>query len=88
VDAAFAQAGAVPRVAVECGHLEALANMVFEGAGGAFFPAALAEAWGRAGAVVRATKPSPIREIAIVHRAGPLSPAAAAFVTAAADQRL
>lgn len=88
VDAAFAQVGAAPRVAVECGHLEALANMVFEGAGGAFFPAALAETWGRAGAVVRVTRPTPIREIGIVHRAGPLSPAAAAFVEATTEQRL
>ena len=83
VEAAFAAAGAAPRVAVECGHLEALANMVMEGAGAAFFPAAFAEAWGRAGALVRATRPAPIREIGIVHRAGPLSPAAAAFVAVA-----
>lgn len=80
VDAAFATAGVVPRVAVECGHLEALANLVFEGAGAAFFPAALAEAWGRAGAVVRVTGPAPMREIGVVHR-GVLSPAAQAFLT-------
>ena len=79
VDAAFAAAGVVPRVAVECGHLEALANLVFEGAGAAFFPAALAEAWGRAGAVVRRVRPAPRREIGVVHRGGP-SPAAAAFL--------
>ena len=82
VDAAFAHAGVVPRVAVECGHLEALANMVFEGAGSTFFPAALAEAWGRAGAIVRTTHPAPIREIGVVHRDG-LSPAARAFLACA-----
>lgn len=79
VDVAFAAAGATPRVAVECGHLEALANMVFEGAGATFFPAALAEAWGRAGATVRRTGPAPVREIGVVHR-GVLSPAAQAFL--------
>lgn len=83
IDAAFAAVGVLPRVAVQCGHLEALANMVFEGAGAAFFPAALAEAWGRAGAVVREPRPAPVRTIGIVHRPGPLSPAAAAFLDAA-----
>ncbi|MEU6269044.1 LysR family transcriptional regulator [Saccharopolyspora shandongensis] len=94
IDAAFESVGTAPQVAVQCGHLEALANMVFEGAGAAFFPAALAEAWGRAGAVVRVPRPAPVRAIGIVHRPGPLSPAAAAFLDAAgvdpeapADQR-
>lgn len=79
VDAAFAAAGVAPRVAVECGHLEALANLVFEGAGATFFPSALAGAWGGAGAAVRVTEPAPMREIGVVHR-GVLSPAAKAFL--------
>jgi len=82
VDAAFAAAGVTPRVAVESGVLEALANMVFEGAGAAFFPAALAAAWERAGAVVREVRPAPMREIGVVHR-GALSPAAEAFLECA-----
>lgn len=83
IDRAFVAAGATAWVAVECDHLEALANMVLEGAGATFFPAAFAAAWGRAGAVVRTTRPAPVREIGLVHRAGPLTPGARAFLDAA-----
>ncbi|MQA97792.1 MAG: LysR family transcriptional regulator [Streptosporangiales bacterium] len=83
IDAAFADAGLEPWVAVECGHLEALANMVIEGAGATFFPAALADAYRMAGVQVRRVQPAPVRTIGIVHRAAPLSPAAQAFLAIA-----
>jgi DNA-binding transcriptional LysR family regulator len=83
IDAAFEAAGARPVVGVECGHLEAVGNMVLAGAGGTFFPPSLAENWRRLGAHVVATRPAPVREIGMVSRSGPLSPAGRAFLTAA-----
>ena len=85
VEAAFEQAGVRPTVVVECGHLEALGTLVLEGTGATFFPPSLAESWARSGAVVRRTRPAPVRELAVVARKGRLSPAASTFLTHAAE---
>lgn len=83
IDAAFEAVGARPIVGIECEHLEAVGNMVLAGAGGTFFPPSLAETWQRLGAGIVQTNPAPVREIGIVSRSGPLSPAARAFLKVA-----
>jgi DNA-binding transcriptional LysR family regulator len=75
------------RVAVETAHRDALVPLVLAGAGAAFLPEPMAALAGRLGATVVATVPVVTREYGLIHRLGPLSPAAAAFV-ATARQRL
>jgi DNA-binding transcriptional LysR family regulator len=77
--------GITPQIAVETPHREAIVPLVLAGAGSALLPGALARHAARRGAVVRATKPRIDREIALVHRKGPLGPAAAAFVGLAGE---
>lgn len=69
-------------VAVECAHRQAIGELVVHGAGAAFLPRRIAEGELRE-VVVRSTVP-PIRHtVRVVHRPGPLSPAATAFLRAA-----
>jgi DNA-binding transcriptional LysR family regulator len=87
VDEAFARAGVEPRIAVEVSHREALLPLVLAGAGACVLPAALARGAGRR-AVVRRLRPALAREIGLVHRPGPLSPAARALVELARARSL
>lgn len=87
VDAAFDKARVRANVVVECPHLDALGSMVLAGAGATFFPQSLAEWWGRLGAVLRRTRPAPVREVAMVTRPAALSPVAASFLEFARELR-
>lgn len=83
VDAAFQAVDLVPSVAVESEQRDALVPLVLAGAGTSFLPAALARSAEGLGAVVRRTQPALRRTVALVHRSGPLSPAARAFLAGA-----
>lgn len=84
VDEALAAAGVTPTIAVETDHREAMAPLVVAGAGVALTPRRLAESARALGAVVREITPPIVREVGIVHRPSPLSPAARAFLAVAA----
>ncbi|HZQ26771.1 MAG TPA: LysR substrate-binding domain-containing protein [Acidimicrobiales bacterium] len=79
-DRAFEGSGIEPVIAVETAQREALLPLVLAGAGTTFLPSPLAEAARRQGAAVFELVPRLVRGIALFHRDGPLSPAAAAFV--------
>jgi|SRR5581483_1697427 len=80
VDRALASEAIAPQIAVETQQREALLPLVLAGAGTCFLPRPLAEAAGRLGAVVAELNPPLRREIGLVQRRGPLSPAGQAFV--------
>jgi LysR family transcriptional regulator, carnitine catabolism transcriptional activator len=84
VDEALAGVGVTPMIAVETDHREAIAPLVVAGAGLALLPRRLGESARALGAVVREITPRIAREVGIVHRTGPLSPAARAFLAVAA----
>jgi DNA-binding transcriptional LysR family regulator len=83
VEAAAATAGVQLTVAVETAQREALIPLVLAGAGTTFLPPTLARAAQRLGATVQRTQPALRRTVVLVHRPGPLGPAARAFVTIA-----
>lgn len=70
-------------IAVELNQREAILPLVLAGAGASLLPAALAEQAAARGATVRPMRPSVTRRVGLLHRAGDLSPAAAAFVAMA-----
>jgi DNA-binding transcriptional LysR family regulator len=80
LDDAFAAAGLTPRVAVEANARDAILPLVLAGAGASLLPRPLTVGAVAQGAVVSAVRPSLHREVGVVHRPGPLSPAARAFV--------
>jgi DNA-binding transcriptional LysR family regulator len=84
LDEGFARAGAVPRVAVVTAQRDAILPLVLAGAGAALVPEPLAVVAGSLGAVVGRPSPAVTRSIVLIHRAGPLSPAASRFVALAA----
>lgn len=86
VEQALGPARARPEVAVELAQREAILPLVLAGAGMSFLPGSLAEDGARRGAVVARLRPAVSREIGLVHRSGPLSPAAAAFVDLASEE--
>src|SRR6266545_2879923 len=73
-------------VAVEVGQREALLPLVLAGAGTSFLPRPLARQAARRGAVVLPLDPPIVRQIGLVHRSGPLAPAARAFLALALRQ--
>jgi len=85
LERAFEAAGAALAIAVETTAREAIVPLVLAGAGAALLPAALAHEAGRRGAVVREADPPLSRPIGMIHRVGPLSPAARAFATLARE---
>jgi LysR family carnitine catabolism transcriptional activator len=76
---AFTSAGIALHIAVETEQREALVPLVLAGAGVALVPVALARTAARQGAHVARVEPILRRQIAIIVRAGPLSPAARRF---------
>lgn len=80
LEQSLAAVGTTPRIAVETAHREAVVPLVLAGAGATLLPEPLAAEAARRGAVVRSTRPEITRDVALVHRDGPLSPAAAAFL--------
>jgi DNA-binding transcriptional LysR family regulator len=68
-----------PTMAVVSAQREAIIPLVLAGAGAALVPEALARFAEQFGAVVSRPHPTAVRRLALVHRAGDLSPAAARF---------
>ncbi len=79
VSDAMAAVGLEPRVAVETDHRESLIPLVLAGAGVAVVPDSLVASARRQGARVAVLDRPLTRDVGIIHRDGPLSPAAAAF---------
>jgi LysR family transcriptional regulator, carnitine catabolism transcriptional activator len=82
---ACAREGTALAIAVETAQREAIVPLVVAGAGAALFPRALAQTAIAHGARVRPCRPPARRAIALVHRPGPLSPAAQRFRALALD---
>jgi DNA-binding transcriptional LysR family regulator len=80
LDAALAGSGAGIETAVETDQREAIGPLVLAGAGASLLPRPMADAVAAQGAVIAPLDPPLWREIGIVHRTGPLSPAARAFL--------
>ena len=80
LDRALAAANVAPSIAVEIAQREAIAPLVLSGAGTSFMPRPMAEALGAQGAVLARVVPALTRQIGLVHRANPLTPAARTFV--------
>jgi DNA-binding transcriptional LysR family regulator len=79
LDDAFRRVHQVPDIAVETEQREAILPLVLEGAGVALLPDAMADVARARGARVVECRPELVRRIVLVHRDGPLSPAARAF---------
>ena len=86
LDEGFAGAGAEPLVAVVTAQRDAILPLVLAGAGAALVPEPTASLAGTLGARVRRLRPSITRGISLVHRPGPLSPAATRFVALASEK--
>jgi LysR family transcriptional regulator, carnitine catabolism transcriptional activator len=84
LEEAFAAAGVTPAIAVVAAQREAIPPLVLAGAGATLFPRPLAEQAARLGASVTPLRPHLSRPVYLLHRAGPLSPAAEAFLALAA----
>jgi DNA-binding transcriptional LysR family regulator len=80
VERALREHGVRTRLAVEVAHREALVPLVLGGAGAAFVVREAAHAAVSLGAVVRPVDPPLRQAYGVVHRPGPLSTAALAFV--------
>jgi LysR family transcriptional regulator, carnitine catabolism transcriptional activator len=80
IDDAFAGIGGAPNVAVETGQRDAIVPLVLAGAGAGIVPGALADAAGPSGAVGVRLSPRLRRTVGLIWRAGPVSPAAQAFL--------
>jgi DNA-binding transcriptional LysR family regulator len=83
LDRALEDLGVSAEVAVETDQREAIVPLVLAGAGAAIVPRPMATAARQQGAVVAAVRPALWRQLGLVHRAAPLSPAARAFVALA-----
>jgi len=86
LDQALAAVGVTPQIAVQTAAREAIVPLVLAGAGAALLPAPLAAEARRRGAIVRSARPPITRMVGLIHRQGPLSPAARAFGALATDQ--
>lgn len=75
-------------VAIETDHREAIAPLVTAGAGVAIVPREVAASVVAANVEIRRITPRIVRHIGLVHRDGPLSPAAHAFFDIATDTNL
>lgn len=75
----FAAAGARPQVAVVTAQRDAVLPLVLAGAGGALVPEWLATVAVRLQATVGRPDPPIVRQVSLLHRPGPLAPAAERF---------
>ncbi len=80
LEQALAAVGVTPQIAVQSAAREAIVPLVLAGAGAALLPAPLAEEAQRRGAVIRGARPRITRAVGLIHRRGPLSAAARAFL--------
>lgn len=83
LDEATAAAGVTPEIAVVTAQREAIVPLVLAGAGATMLPAPLADSARRLGALVVPFERRVRRRVLLVHRYGPRSPAADAFLRAA-----
>ena len=83
----FAAAGAVPLVAVVTAQRHAILPPVLAGAGAALVPESIAGVARALGATVARPVPAVGRSLALIHRSGPLAPAAVRFVDLAIGGR-
>ncbi len=83
LEQALAPSGRAPQIAVETDLRESLVPLVLAGAGAALVPDSLARSARRRGATTVELARPLVRRIALIHRDGPLSPAAAAFLSLA-----
>jgi DNA-binding transcriptional LysR family regulator len=83
LDAAFEDAGVTPQLAVETDQRDAVVPLVLAGAGAAVVTAPVAEVARAQGAHVARIRPALWRELGLIHRDAPLSPAARAFIALA-----
>ncbi len=77
--------GVTPHIAVESDHREALLPIILSGSGVALLPPKLALDAAKLGAVICHLDPPITRTVVMLHRKGPLSPAAMAFLDVAAE---
>ena len=80
LDSVLGGADVSPRIAVETDQREAIIPLVVAGAGAALLPRSMAASAALQGAVVLPLQPRLWRGLVLVHRNGPLSPAARVFV--------
>ena len=80
LEQALTAVGVTPQIAVQTAAREAIVPLVLAGAGTALLPAPLAHEAQRRGAIVRSAKPPITRAVGLIHRHGPLSTAARAFL--------
>jgi DNA-binding transcriptional LysR family regulator len=83
LEQALAAVGVTPQIAVQTAAREAIIPLVLVGAGAALLPATLAIEAQRRGASVRSARPPITRTVGLIHRQGPISPAAGAFLALA-----
>ncbi len=89
LDERLASVGLRPKLAVVSAQRDAILPLVLAGAGAALVPESMAVVAEQLGAVVSRPEPPAVRELALVHRTGPLSPAAARFAElAVGDDRV
>ena len=81
----FAAVNRSPSVAVVTAQRDAILPLVIAGAGAALVPESVARTAAGLGAVTAQPEPAIIRPLALVHRSGPLSPAAARFIEIATE---
>ncbi len=86
LEQALGAVGGTPHIAVQTAAREAIVPLVLAGAGAALLPARLAEEAQRRGAIVRRPRPAITREVGLIHRKAPLSPAAREFLALARNR--
>ena len=75
----------MPSVAVVTAQRDAILPLVLAGAGAALVPEALAEVAALLGAAVVRPDPPITRQVSVLHRPGPLAPAAQRFLGLAVE---
>ena len=85
LDEQFEALGRRPTLAVVSAQREAILPLVVAGAGAALVPEAMALIAEKLGVVVTRPMPRAVRDLVLVHRPWPLSPAAARFIELAAE---
>ena len=88
LEQALAAVGVTPQIAVQTAAREAIVPLVLAGAGAALLPAPLAHEANRAARSSAALDPPITRTVGLIHRQGPLSAAASAFLELASDRRV
>jgi DNA-binding transcriptional LysR family regulator len=86
LDERLGSVGLDPKLAVVSAQRDAILPLVLAGAGAALVPESMALVAERLGAVVARPDPPAVRELALVHRPGTLSPAAARFAELAVPE--